>query len=205
MEMVDIILQGIFLGLSTGLFCLGFCAPVFVPLLMSENRRVVNCVKVVCELALGRLIAYLVIGAGAGYLGMLLEGPLSRKVVGGSMVVLSGLLLLFFVTRRWPHLNLCRRLNGHYFNFPMTFGFLTGINICPPFLIAISHTFGLGDLTKGILFFGSFFLGTSVYLVMLLPLGYLGRWESIHQIALMATLISGVFFFLMGIAQLVSL
>jgi len=202
---MDIVLQGIFLGLSTGLFCLGFCAPIFVPLMMSEKRRMAKCVIVVVELALGRFIAYLVIGAAAGYLGMLLEGPLYQRAVGVSMIFLSGLLILYFATRRWPHLTLCRRVNGRYFHFPVMFGFLIGISLCPPFLLAISYAIGLGDLTKGILLFGSFFLGTSVYLVMLLPLGYLGRWQSTHEIALMTTLISGVYFFLMGITRLVSL
>jgi len=202
--MVGVAIQGIALGLSTGLFCLAYCAPVFVPLMMSEYGRAANSVMVISKLALGRLIAYLVIGAAAGYLGMHLEGPLFQKVVGIAMVVLSAFLLLYVATKRWPHLSLCRWVSKRYSHFPVIFGFFTGINICPPFLLAISYTFGLGDLTKGILFFGSFFLGTSVYLVMLLPLGYLGRWQSFHQIALMTTLISGAFFFLMGITRLVS-
>lgn len=54
---------------------------------------------------------------------------------------------------------------------------------------------------KGVLLFGGFFLGTSVYLVLLLPLSYLGRWQSLRLIALMTALLSGVFFFMTGILR----
>lgn len=160
---------------------------------------------VVGELALGRLIAYLTFGAVVGYLGMQLEGPSFQRVIGGAMVVLSTLLLLYVATRGWPHLTLCRWANRHYLRFPIAFGFLTGFNVCPPFLLAISFTFGLGSIGRGALLFGGFFVGTSVYLVLLLPLGYLGRWQSLRLIALMTALLSGVFFFLMGIARFIAL
>ena len=203
--MLEVTIQGILLGLSTGLFCLGYCAPVFVPLMMSENRTMVRGALVIGELALGRLVAYLTSGAVVGYLGMQLEGPSFQRAVGGAMVVLSTLLLLYVATRRWPHFTLCRWANVRYFRFPIVFGFLTGINVCPPFLLAISYTFGLRSITKGALLFGGFFLGTSVYLLVLLPLGYLGRRESLRLVALMTALLSGVFFFLMGLTRLMML
>jgi hypothetical protein len=134
---------------------------------------------------LGRLVAYLLFGAAAGYLGMQLEGPSFQRVVGGAMVVLSAFLLLYAVTGGWPRLTLCRWTNRRYFRFPIAFGFLTGINVCPPFLLAISYTLGLGSMGKGALLFGGFFLATSAYLVLLFPLGYLGRWQSLRLIALM--------------------
>lgn len=56
--MMEVTLQGILLGLSAGLFCLGYCASVFVPLMMSENKGVAQSAWVVSELALGRLVAY---------------------------------------------------------------------------------------------------------------------------------------------------
>jgi sulfite exporter TauE/SafE len=203
--MMEVAIQGILLGLSTGLFCLGYCAPVFVPLIMSEKRAVAHNTLVVGELALGRLIAYLLSGAVAGYLGMQLEGPSFQRLVGWAMIVLSAILLLYVATMRWPQFSLCKWAKGHYFRFPIVFGFLTGINICPPFLLAISYTFSFGSITKGILLFGGFFLGTSVYLLVLLPLGYLGQWQNLRIIALITAILSGVFFLLMGVARLIML
>jgi sulfite exporter TauE/SafE len=171
--------------------------------MISDKKGIGQDAWMVFELALGRLVAYLAFGVFVGYLGMQLEGPFFQKVVGIAMVVLSGFLLLYVATKSWPHLSLCRWVNRRYFHFPIIFGFFTGINICPPFLLAISYTFGLRSMVKGMLLFGGFFLGTSVYLLLLLPLGYLGMWQSLRLIALMTALLSGAFFFLMGLIRLV--
>ncbi|MEA3282964.1 MAG: sulfite exporter TauE/SafE family protein [Euryarchaeota archaeon] len=207
MAMMEVLIQGISLGISTGLFCMGYCAPVFVPLLMSEKRGLTQSALVIFELALGRLIAYLVVGAAAGYLGMKLEGPTFEIMIGAAMIIMSAFLINYATTgmqnRPIPHIR--NRLKMHNPRFPWLFGFLTGINICPPFLLAISCAIGQGNMAGGMLLFGGFFIGTSVYLVLLLPLGYLGRWQNVRQIALMTALLSGVFFFLMGIAQFMAL
>jgi hypothetical protein len=136
---------------------------------------------------------------------MQLEGPSFQRVMAGAMVVLSILLLLYVATKGWPHLPLCHWADRRYVRFPIAFGFLTGFNVCPPFLLAISHAFGLGSIGKGMFLFGGFFTGTSVYLLLLLPLGYLGRWENVRLIALMTAMLSGVFFFLVGITRLMAL
>ncbi|GAB6275149.1 MAG: hypothetical protein STSR0004_20140 [Peptococcaceae bacterium] len=157
------------------------------------------------ELLLGRLAAYLIIGAAAGSLGGRLEGPFFRTVTGASTVIIS-ILFFFYVLTRWrPHLSTCRWASERSFRFPVAFGFLTGINICPPFLLAISYALSAGSVSTGMLFFGGFFIGTSVFLVLLLPLGCLGKWPDLRLIALMAALLSGAFFFLKGITLLIAL
>jgi hypothetical protein len=66
-------------------------------------------------------------------------------------------------------------------------------------------TFWILRTGKGMLLFGGFFVGTSVYLLLLLPLGYLGRWQNVRLIALMTAMLSGAFFFLMGITRFIAL
>jgi sulfite exporter TauE/SafE len=201
--MVGVVIQGISLGLSTGLFCLAYCAPIFVPFMISDKRGIKQGARIVAEMALGRLVAYLAFGVAIGYIGMKLEGPFLQRVAGIAMVVLSAILLLYVATKKWPHQPLCRWVSRRYFRLPIIFGFFTGINICPPFLLAISYTFGLRSMAKGMLLFGGFFLGTSLYLTLLLPLGYLGWWQNLRLIALMTALLSGAFFFVMGLIHLV--
>lgn len=205
--MMEVLLQGISLGISTGLFCLGYCAPVFVPLLMSGKGGLAQGVLVISELALGRLIAYLVVGAAAGYLGMQLEGHAFQIMIGVAMIIMSALLIIYAAAgmRNRPTPVICNRFEMRSLRFPWLFGFLAGINICPPFLLAISCAVGQGNVAGGMLLFGGFFVGTSVYLVMLLPLRYLGRWQDMRRIALIVALLSGVFFFLMGIAHFMAL
>ncbi len=200
--MAAAVLQGLSLGLSTGLFCLAYCAPVFVPYVMAEERDLAHSARAIGELALGRLLAYLAFGAAVGYLGMQLEGPVLNKVVGGALILLSLLMLLYVARRNWPHLALCRWVDERFLRFPLLFGLLTGINVCPPFLLAISSALGLGSILLGMALFGGFFLGTSVYLVVLFPLGYLGRWPALRTVAWMTALLSGIFFLFAGLARL---
>ncbi|WP_455364915.1 sulfite exporter TauE/SafE family protein [[Eubacterium] cellulosolvens] len=204
--MLAVTVEGLMLGLSTGVFCLAYCGPVFVPFMISEKRGLAKSAVVVGELAVGRLIAYLSVGAAAGYLGMRLEGPVSQRVIGLMMVILSAFLILYVATRWRPRFTLCRWISGkRYIQFPFIFGFLTGINICPPFLLAISYALDLGSMFKGAALFGGFFLGTSVYLLLLLPLGYLGRWQSLRLISLMTALLTGIFFLVLGIIRLMAI
>jgi len=205
--MIEITVQGILLGLSTGLACLGYCAPVFVPYMMSEDRKTVHSARVVGELALGRLVAYLAVGAAAGYIGLHLEGVFFQKVIGAAMIALSLLLIFYAVTRIKPQSTFCRWMDtrSKYFRYPLVFGLLTGFNVCPPFLLAISYTLGLESVVMSVIFFGGFFVGTAVYIVIFLPLGYLGRWEHMRVIALLTALLSGGFFFFLGVIRLVAL
>jgi len=92
--MISVTLQGLMLGLATGLYCLGYCAPVFVPFLMSEEKGLARSTWVIGELALGRLAGYLLVGAAVGYLGAQLNSAYFQKTVGVTMVALSAILLL---------------------------------------------------------------------------------------------------------------
>ncbi|MEA1906488.1 MAG: hypothetical protein U9N12_05980, partial [Euryarchaeota archaeon] len=74
-----------------------------------------------------------------------------------------------------------------------------------PFLLAISCALGQGNMPGGVLFFGGFFAGTSAYLVLLLPLGYLGGGRTWRRIELIVALLSGVFFLMRGIARFMAL
>ena len=202
--MLTVLAQGLVLGLSTGLYCLATCAPAFVPLLMAEERQWGGIARVIGELALGRLLAYLAFGAGVGYLGMALQGPALDRVVAGAMVVLALCMFLYVFVRGWPHLPLCRVVNARFGRFPLLLGLLTGLNVCPPFLLAISAALGLGSVGLGVALFGGFFLGTSLYLLALVPLGYLGRWPQLRLVALMTAALAGAFFLVLGIVRLVA-
>lgn len=42
-------------------------------------------------------------------------------------------------------------------------GFLTGINVCPPFILAFSDAAFFTDIFSSILYFIAFFIGTAIY------------------------------------------
>ena len=198
---VEAISQGLLLGLSTGVFCLVTCAPVYVPFVLSEDRKLRRNMLAIGELAMGRLIAYLLFGLIVGILGMQISGPWLNKAVGATMVLLSVVMLTFVMVKKWPHFGLCR-LSNKYMNYPALFGFLTGINVCPPFLLAMSAALSYASIVGSVLLFGGFFAGTSVYLMLLVPLGLMSKVESIRLIGLITAVLSGVLFFALGLGYL---
>ena len=200
--MFGIFLQGLTLGLSTGLFCLTSCALVFVPLLISQKRGFRQNLGTVAELAAGRFAAYMIFGGTAGALGKQLEGAAFRRILGGMIVVLALMMLAYSVSRNAPPGSLCRRARLDRFRYPLVFGFLTGINPCAPFLLALSYALDLGGALSGIILFGGFSLGTSLYLVCLLPIGWLGRWENVNLIGRITAALAGFFFLITGLTRI---
>jgi sulfite exporter TauE/SafE len=198
---IEAISQGVLLGLSTGVFCLVTCAPVYVPFVLSEDRKLWGNILAVGEIATGRLIAYLLFGLILGILGTQISGPWLNKAIGTTMILLSVLMLIFVVTKKWPHFGLCK-LSKKYVNYPAFFGFLTGINVCPPFLLAMSIALSYTSIAGSIILFGGFFVGTSFYLILLVPLGLAAKVESIRQIGLITAVMSGVLFLVLGVGYL---
>ena len=136
----------------------------------------------------------------------LIGAPLQEKTwlnraIGTAMILLSVLMLAFVVVKKWPHFGLCK-LSKKYVNYPAFFGFLTGINVCPPFLLAMSAALSYASIAGSILLFGGFFVGTSFYLILLVPLGLAAKAESIRQIGLITAVMSGVMFFALGLGYL---
>ncbi|MEN6396948.1 MAG: sulfite exporter TauE/SafE family protein [Methanoregula sp.] len=200
--MIDLVLSGVLLGLSTGIFCLASCAPVFVPFMMAEDRPLRRNLFILGELAAGRLCAYLLVGGAIGFLAGLVETGFLKRIAGAALVAVSLLLLFFVLGKRSPEPALCRILTSRGVTVPIFFGFLTGINVCPPFLLAISAAIAAGSVTGSMLLFFGFFCGTSVYLFVLLPVGLAGRYETIRTVGRVTAVLSGVLFLIIGIMYL---
>ena len=207
MKSIDLVLQAILLGLSTGVYCLGHCLPVVFPLVFSEDKSSLKSRgRLILEFGIGRLMAYLAFGALVGYLGHELSHPFVQKSMAAMMIVLAIFLMIYgFRSNNSSKKKFCQILSraAPSRNFPFLFGILTGVNLCPPFLIAIGYIFNLGEISKGVLFFLAFYFATSVFLLPFIFLGYFSRYEKLRWIAQMSTILAGGLFFWMGFNQLV--
>lgn len=198
----EAVLEGVLLGLSTGLFCLVSCAPALVPFILGENRQLRGTAGALAGIALGRFCAYLLVGALVGVTASALQGPLLTTVSAIAMISLAIILIAFSFRSSALPLCLCTLKRLPAAGMPVAVGFLTGISPCPPFLLAISRGAALGSVVSGILLFAGFFAGTSVYLLLFLPLGCAGRWEQVRTVGRIAAVIAGGFYLIMGIAAL---
>jgi sulfite exporter TauE/SafE len=203
-------MSGFLLGLASGTGCLATCAPALTPYLVSEGRGVGFGMRLLGRFLLGRLFGYLAFGLLAGLFGgVLMQSPVWRaRLIGSSYLCLAGLLLVYGF-RNGRTLSPCtardrvgflRRLRGRWpASFPFLLGLLTGLNFCPPFALALAGAAGTGSVAGSILFFLTFFMGTSVFFLPLPGLGGLRRFQTLRLVARLATGVVGAYYLYRGL------
>lgn len=185
-EQARYLVEGCTLGLSTGYLCLATCGPIYAPFLMQYAQTPLRYVVSVLELSLGRFIAYLLVGAIAGFFGRHVS-ELQRDFFTIAAYPLFSAFLIISALRSRTCENGCAASRWSRFSqWPFLLGILTGINVCPSFLLAFSRSFSLSGPIAGMLFFAAFFAGTSVFLVPLSFVGMLGRKKLFRTIARVA-------------------
>lgn len=202
-------MQGFLLGLANGTTCLAYCVPVLIPFLLGEGRRTRQNWMLLAKFLGGRLVGYLLFGLLAFLAGQLLlsAGRYRNQLFGAATIALAALLAWYGLAkpptpcggsfkgarlwlRRWPAL------------LPLGLGFLTGLNLCPPFLMAITGAAGNGTLWGSLLFFGAFFVGTSLYFIPLPFLGAFHRSEALRIIGKMTALLMALYYLYSGVLML---
>ena len=210
--------KALLLGFSTGLFCAGFCVPLVAPLLLSDdrglprlsaeenrgctrpdaNRSIRRSASRVGLFLAGRLVAYLLFGLVFGALGGALSRVWAIKTVLLPLVyaILGVLMIVYAVVQSFPHVGLCRAVSPRIRSgwYVALVGFLAGINLCPPFLLAVTTVMDIGGALQGVLFFFVFFLATSVYLLPLFFAGLVSRFASVRFAGRVAAVLAGVYF-----------
>lgn len=196
--MIKVIVEGWLLGLATGPYCLGACAPFMVPYVLAEGsgswRRNV---RIVGQFLVGRLTAYLLFGAVAGWAAGLLRPQVAQPVSRVALGLTSVLMVIYAVDKRAPRWQLCGRwlpVRGGR-RLPWLLGFLVGINVCPPFLAGIARLLQLGAVDQGLLFFFAFFGGTSVYVLPLLALSPLTGLARLQRVGTLSAILIGTWLF----------
>jgi sulfite exporter TauE/SafE len=196
--------EGLLLGLSTGSFCAISCAPVAIPFIFSEKidgwRQNAGLVGM---MLLGRLAAYLgvgfLVGALGGYAVRYLDPEIQRRLLAVSNALIGGLMIAAGLMHNFPGLKFCRKFQKVYRPGwgSWLYGFFTGLNICPPFFMAASRVFGTGNGLAGMVYFGMFFLGTSVYFLPLLGVHlFKDRLPTVRMVARLALILLGAYFLL---------
>lgn len=194
--------EAVLLGLSTGLYCLGYCMPVLFPLFMANKQpSFYNRFLLMLKFSGGRLLAYMAFGAIVGYAGAAISNPLIQKFISLSVIIMA-LLLIFYGLSKSTSGSICF-VNNKFIRikWPVIFGFLSGFNICPPFLLALSYVSSIGEVYKGIYFFIVFFIVTNLYLFPLIFAGYFSIYKSIRWIARASAVMSGLLFLMIGISK----
>jgi sulfite exporter TauE/SafE len=205
--------EGFLLGLSTGVVCLAYCGPVLLPYLMAESKGIKRSYLLVSIFLAGRLTAYLITALLAGLIGqsVIQQSEIRTIMMGIAYLVLAALLIVYGFHRfkevclgkSMTQTNLNYKENRKKFIVPFTGGFLTGINICPPFLLAITGAIDSGTVIGSILFFLAFFTGTSLYFIPMPFAGMFKRQHVLRIIGKFAALLAGFLYFYKGLILLI--
>jgi len=190
------------LGLSSGASCLTTCAPLILPVLLSEGgeKRKKNALLVTLFTS-GRLAGYLVSGFILGSIGAFassyMDPEVSRTfqrisyIAAGLIMTTAGLLYTF------PEKKFCASWKN--WSRPGTnaaaLGLFSGFSLCPPLFAAAARVFGVQSSFGGMIYFLFFFFGTSIYFLPLfgLPL-FRKHLDRIRLTAKTAVLLIGVYY-----------
>lgn len=202
--MTALLAEGFGLGLSTGFYCLGACAPLLIPYLLAEERGWLSQARIVAEFLAGRLAAYLVFALAVGVLSARL-GAAPPWAVGTGLVLSGSLMLAYAAVKNAPVPSLCGPLSRSAVlrRFPLLLGFAVGINLCPPFVAGLVRLAALRDVPAGMLYFAAFFAGTALYTLPVVAAAPFSRIARLRDIACVASALAGLWFVGLGVARLV--
>jgi len=204
----EAVLSGFLLGLSAGPLCMGNCLLILLPFSIGDSATHLDNApffKFIGKFLLGRFLTYIVFGLGIGYLGSLFQSTILNKIGVIAMMVLAVLLIAYGLGIKLPHHGFCKTAFNYSRSkkFPFILGILTGLNVCPPFLLAIFYSFERSTTPLfGMIFFSAFFFSTSLFLLPVLLVKYLPKGNYLMKISQITALIAGGYFIFKGISLL---
>lgn len=205
-HLIDPIVNGFMLGMTTGPMCFTACFPLLLSVTLAEGGKTSSHATwlFLGKFIGGRFLAYLVFGLIVGLLGSRL-GALSHQIGSIATILLSLILIAYGLGMPIPHFGMCRMGATHMGRpyFPLILGVLTGLNVCPPFLLALTYSLQKAvNPTFGIFFFLSFFLATTLYILPVGLAAYVNRHEMIIRLGKIASVVVGLVFFYQGVSAL---
>lgn len=205
-------MQGFLLGLANGTTCLVFCAPVLIPFFLDRGKSVRTNLLTLLQFLGGRLGGYVLVGLLAWGTGsLLLEAagrPTQSLVIGAAYVGLAALLLVSVLRKKAPA-DACAlasaqvRLSRWPALLPVGMGFLAGLKICPPLLLAFTGAARTGTAAGSLVFLGTFFLGTAVYFVPVPFVGVFRRVSALQIVGKFAAVIVAAYYLFAGMLLLI--
>ena len=206
-------LDGFILGLSNGVACIATCAPVLIPYLLAEGKGIIHNYWVTGQFLFGRLIGYLLFAVLAWMVSSTILQDASQRnlIIGVAYILFSGLLIFYGFFKKTNasckaacNQNMYQRVLAIWpALLPVAAGFATGLSFCPPFLLAFTGAAEQTSLLAAILFFFSFFLGTSLLFVLAPFVGVFSRFSVLQIVGKLAAGLMGLYYLYSGIILII--
>lgn len=201
-------MEGFFLGLANGTVCVAYCAPVLVPYILGKGENTLENFSTLGKFLFGRLLGYMVFALIAWATNkIVLENTVYKELILGLAYIVLAVFMFFYGIIN-SH-GFCTVKRAKKFEAKLTFvnskmlpiilGLLTGLNLCPPFLIAFTGAAVSGSILGSMFFFLMFFIATSLYFVPIPFIGMLKQHSELKNIGKMAAIIMSLYYLYMGI------
>ena len=208
--------EALALGFGSGPICVASCGPVLLPWLGVEPRDLRATGRLLALFLGGRLVGYMAFAVVAWAAGLTLPLDLrTRTLVFG--LANFGLAALLGYTACLPRRTCAKAADEnrpHLYQIgaadrfrpptALTLGFLTGLNLCPPFVAAGVRAASTHSLTGALAFFALFFIGTCVWFLPSLAVSSLRRFSAVPTVARMTMAALAIYYAYLGVVSAAS-
>jgi hypothetical protein len=207
--------EALALGLAIGPMCLASCGPVVLPWMLVQPRGLAVHSQQLSIFLAGRLAGYLLFASVVWSAAATLPSSWgARSWVFGAVQLALAVGLLVYAAGR-PQARCAAAPRSEFVHITpapsarprhagaATLGFLTGINLCPPFLVAGIRAAQLPTLAGALFFFLCFFVGTAVWFTPFLSLGAIRRTPAFLTVARMVAVLLACWYAFTGAAALI--
>jgi sulfite exporter TauE/SafE len=197
----------LFLGLTSGGACLATCGPIVAAFLAAERNTLKQGTALLSVFLSGRLLGYLGWAVLSWLLGWVIyQSPKGLAVFSSANLVLGTWLIYYGISRPILPQRSCpgsilKCVDSPWATYRVRggiWGFLSGLQICPPFLTAVTEAARTGSAGGSLLFFFLFYLGTGIWFIPFPFIGTLGRFRQVAQVARFLTIPLGAYFIYSG-------
>jgi sulfite exporter TauE/SafE len=157
--MIRTIFEGLMLGLSSGIYCASSCLVFFMPYLVVEGKQKISeNLKKVASFMIGRLVAYIAFAFVISFIGSSYHNIVTARFSNICLIAASSMMLAYSLTHNFGNSGFCSGLSKSFslMRVPFFFGFFTGLNPCPPFLVGAARLWTLKSIPMGVVLFGPF-------------------------------------------------
>ncbi|RLD12340.1 MAG: hypothetical protein DRI44_01000 [Chlamydiae bacterium] len=200
---ISFLIGGFITGLSVGALCLSTCSCLLLPLFLSKRQNVLKTFFVFLNFSCGRFLSYVAFGVITGWLGSKISSFQLFEWIIPSSYLIAAMLLLNYINKSTHVCTLEKKTSKK--SVPFFLGITTGLNFCPPFVLAAAVTIQTKSPFWGGAYFFAFFLGTSVYLFPLVFAGALTRWGFWRKMGRIAGIIVGFTYIFIALSTFHSL
>jgi len=213
---VGSVAEALALGFGAGPVCVAYCGPVLLPWLGAELRDLGTTGRLLAIFLGGRLAGYMAFAVVAWAAGLALPVDLRTRTLMFGLANF-GLAALLGFSACFPrrarakapdesHPRLYQIGSPDRFRPPaaLTLGFLTGLNLCPPFVAAGVRAAATHSLPIALAFFALFFAGTSVWFLPSLAITPLRRFSVVPAVARMTMGALAIYYAYLGVVSAAS-